>query len=359
MSGADVADSTMPGNDVVSGGLPFVAPRTYLGQTRQAMKDKALTELDHEQMDALKSVRAFLKVRTSYDVLPLSFRLIVFDTSLLVKKSLNILIQNGIVSAPLWDSKTSTFAGLLTTSDYINVIQYYWQNPDALARVDQFRLNSLRDIEKALGVTPIETVAIHPDRPLYEACRKMLESRARRIPLVDVDDETHRTMVVSVITQYRILKFIAVNVKELAKLRKPLKELTVGSFENVATAEMDTPVMDVIHMLVRKAISSVPILDKSGSLINVFEAVDVITLIKGGIYDDLNLSVGEALLKRSDEFSGIYTCSVNDNLATIFDTIRKSRVHRFVVIDEEQQLKGVLTLSDILEYILLEGEEGE
>jgi hypothetical protein len=50
----------------------------------------------------------------------------------------------GIVSAPLWDSKSSTFAGLLTTSDYINVIQYYWQNNDALARVDQFRLNSLR-----------------------------------------------------------------------------------------------------------------------------------------------------------------------------------------------------------------------
>lgn len=32
---------------------------------------------------------------------------------------------------------------------------------------------------------------------------------------------------------------------------------------------------------------------------NVFEAVDVITLIKGGVYDDLNLSVGEALKKRS------------------------------------------------------------
>ena len=110
------------------------------------------------------AIRAFLKVRTSYDVMPLSFRLIVFDTSLLVKKSLNILIQNGgsphgitnvrdpvpnrkqtgIVSAPLWDSKSSTFAGMLTTSDYINVIQYYWQNPDALARVDQFRLDSLR-----------------------------------------------------------------------------------------------------------------------------------------------------------------------------------------------------------------------
>jgi hypothetical protein len=33
---------------------------------------------------------------------------------------------------------------------------------------------------------------------------------------------------------------------------------------------------------------------------NVFEAVDVITLIKGGIYDDLTLNVGDALAKRSE-----------------------------------------------------------
>ncbi|KAF2654639.1 nuclear protein SNF4 [Lophiostoma macrostomum CBS 122681] len=367
MSGADTADSTAPapiglaGNDVPLGQQPgFVAPRTYLEQTRPMQPPKPVTALDREQMEGLKSIRAFLKVRTSYDVLPLSFRLIVFDTSLLVKKSLNILIQNGIVSAPLWDSKSSTFAGLLSTSDYINVIQYYWQNPDALARVDQFRLNSLRDIEKAIGVTPIETVSIHPERPLYEACRKMLESRARRIPLVDIDDETHRQMVVSVVTQYRILKFVAVNVKETQMLRKPLKDLpTVGTYTNLATAFMDTPVMDVIHMLVKKNISSVPILDRDGSVINVFEAVDVITLIKGGVYDDLNSTVGDALLKRSDEFPGIYTCSMHDQLGTIYDTIRKSRVHRFVVIDDESNLKGVLTLSDILEYTLLEGEENE
>jgi hypothetical protein len=37
-----------------------------------------------------------------------------------------------------------------------------------------------------------------------------------------------------------------------------------------------------------------------GVLLNVFEAVDVIMLIKGGVYDDLNLSVGEALTKRTD-----------------------------------------------------------
>ena len=35
-------------------------------------------------------------------------------------------------------------------------------------------------------------------------------------------------------------------------------------------------------------------------MINVFEAVDVITLIKGGVYEDLELKVGEALQKRSE-----------------------------------------------------------
>ena len=305
-------------------------------------------------------------------MLPLSYRLIVFDTSLLVKKSLHTMSQQQIVSAPLWDSRTSTFAGLLTTSDYINVVHYYWQNPDPLAQIDQFRLNSLRDIERAIGAAPIETVSINPHKPLYEACRRMLESRARRIPLVDVDDETQREMVVSVVTQYRILKFVSVNVKDTQMLRKPLRDINVGTCTNVATATMDTPVMDVIHQLVKRSISCVPILDKDGTVLNVFEAVDVIALIKGGDYDNLNLSVGKALEKRSDvcnlfspsfsaqeygltpaqDFPGIYTCTLNDRLDTIFDTIRKSRVHRLIIIDEANQLKGLLSLSDILDYTL-------
>lgn len=67
----------------------------------------------------------------------------------------------------------------------------------------------------------------------------------------------------------------------------------------------------------------------------------------------------QGVLTLPQEFAGIYTCTLNDRLDTIFDTIRKSRVHRFVVIDENSQLKGMLTLSDILDYILLEGVDGD
>lgn len=52
-----------------------------------------------------------------------------------------------IVSAPLWNTKTCTFAGLLTASDFINVIQYYHQNVSyvqALEDIGKLKLNGLR-----------------------------------------------------------------------------------------------------------------------------------------------------------------------------------------------------------------------
>lgn len=207
---------------------------------------------------------------------------------------------------------------------------------------------------------PLETVSVHPARPLYEACRTMLKTRARRIPLVDTDDETGREMVVSVITQYRLLKFIAVNVMETELLKKSVFEIGLGTYgPELETASMDTPVIDVIHMMVKKSISSVPIVDRNRRVLNVFEAVDVITLIKGGAYEELTTTVGEALSKRAEDFAGIYTCSEDDRLDSIFDTIRKSRVHRLVVIDDDNLLRGVISLSDIFKYVLLHGEEDE
>lgn len=307
-----------------------------------------------EQKLAVQSIRLFLKSKTSYDVLPVSYRLIVLDTSLLVKKSLNILLQNSIVSAPLWDSKTSKFAGLLTSSDFINVIQYYFSNPDKFELVDKLQLDGLKDIERAIGVEPFDTGSIHPFKQLYEACCKMIESRSRRIPLIDQDEDTHREIVVSVLTQYRILKFVALNCKETRCLKRPIGDLNIITTGNIMSCRMSTPVIDVIQLLTQGGVSSVPIVDDNGRLTNVYEAVDVLGLIKGGIYNDLSLSVGEALMRRSDDFEGVYTCTKNDKLSTIMDTIRKSRAHRFFVVDENGFLTGVLTLSDILKYILFE-----
>ncbi|KAI1366525.1 hypothetical protein F5Y08DRAFT_128351 [Xylaria arbuscula] len=343
--------------------LPFVQPSSYLRPSSRShpfppVAATPMSPIDEEQMQGLQGLRDFLRVRTSYDVLPLSFRLIILDNDLLIKKSLNILIQNGIVSAPLWDSQRSKFAGILTATDYINLIQYYCQFPQDIDNLDKFRLSSLRDIEKAIGVLPIETVSVHPSKPLYDAITSMLQTRARRIPLIDVDAETKRETVVSVITQYRILKFIAVNTEQYTSLlKKTVREINLGTYTNLQTGTMTQSVLEIINTMVTNNISAVPIVDKNNVVLNLFEAVDVIPIIKTGVVEELEINVGEALSKRGEEFGGIFTCQEDDRLDSIFITLRQSRVHRLIVIDDNWHLKGVISLSDILKYILFYGEK--
>lgn len=53
----------------------------------------------------------------------------------------------GVVSAPLWNSEQSRFAGMFTVSDIIHLIQYYYKSSTyegAAADVENLRLESLR-----------------------------------------------------------------------------------------------------------------------------------------------------------------------------------------------------------------------
>jgi len=50
---------------------------------------------------------------------------------------------------------------------------------------------------------------------------------------------------------------------------------------------------------------------------------------------------------------------LNDRLESIFDTVRNARVHRLCIIDEEKKFIGMITLGDILQYVLLEGNDGD
>ena len=62
-------------------------------QSQRRARSDSIRSSEHD--DALKKIRTFLKGRSTYDVFPLSFRLLVLDTKLEVKKALASLVQNG------------------------------------------------------------------------------------------------------------------------------------------------------------------------------------------------------------------------------------------------------------------------
>ena len=67
----------------------------------------------------------------------------------------------------------------------------------------------------------------------------------------------------------------------------PLRKLKIGTYVTspspdgnpyypIATANMSTPVFDVVHMFSERGISAVPIIDENGIVVNLYETVDVI-----------------------------------------------------------------------------------
>jgi len=116
---------------------------------------------------------------------------------------------------------------------------------------------------------------------------------------------------------------------------------------------MDTCVFHVVHIFSARGISAVPILDADGVVKNIYEALDVTTLIRSGSYTKLDLSIHSALALRSSDFSGVITCSGSDSLGKLLELIGVRRVHRLVVVDPESgKLAGIVTLNDILRYLV-------
>jgi len=209
------------------------------------------------------------------------------------------------------------------------------------------------EIERALKVPPPPLHSLHPDSSLLEACKKLIDTHARRLPLIDKDSVTDKDFLISVLTQYRLLRFISRNCQpQIASLHVGLRRLKIGTYVDpkpddpfypIATANLNTTVFDVVHMFSQKGISAVPILDENGVVVNLYETVDVISLVSDGAYQNLDLTIASALNKRSPDFPGIIVCTENDSLATLLTLIRQRRVHRLVVVEGDPASAGLGT----------------
>ena len=220
-----------------------------------------------------------LHTYSCYDILPLSFKLIVFDNTLLVKKALSALVQHGVQSAPIWDSSQQRYVGMLTVTDFIRLILYYFESSasleSALAEIDKLTISALRDLERdVLKCLPTNSITIHPSESLCEASKLLLNNQLHRLPLID-STPTSDT-IVSVLTQSKILRFIAANEVNQTLLEKTIGELGLGTFENLITIEPSTQLIEILLIFIDKRISSVPIVDSDGTVLDVFEKYDVL-----------------------------------------------------------------------------------
>lgn len=142
----------------------------------------------------------------------------------------------------------------------------------------------------------------------------------------------------------------------------------------------------MLNLFAEQRVSALPVVDDKGRVVNIYAKHDVINLAREGTYNNLDITVQEALTHRSADFEGVQTCTRTSPLgavrrllkisslkATAFflpqphgnqktsflplllqtmDQMVRANVHRLVVVDDEGRLEGILSLSDVLRFII-------
>ena len=65
------------------------------------------------------------------------------------------------------------------------------------------------------------------------------------------------------------------------------------------------------------------------------------------------MTIKEALSFRKERLETVAKCYKNESLAICMERIVKAEVHRLVVVDQDEHVIGVLSLSDLLYYIVI------
>lgn len=102
-----------------------------------------------------------------------------------MKKAFFALVANGIRAAPLWDSANQEFVGMLTITDFINILRHHYKSPIvrrvAMLYDDRFTPLSLSPSLLQVGMDELENQTIQQWRESEQKVVKSLKSILVRI----------------------------------------------------------------------------------------------------------------------------------------------------------------------------------
>ncbi|KAG8125294.1 hypothetical protein E2320_020637 [Naja naja] len=246
-----------------------------------------------------------------------------------IKKAFLALVANGVRAAPLWDSKQQCFVGMLTITDFINILHRYYRSPLVqIYEIEGHKIETWRGVFAGF----LQAFGAYFSKP---------QNKIHRLPVIDPISGN----VLHILTHKRILKFL--------HIFKTIHELGIGTFRDIAIVIDSAPVYTALEIFVDRRVSALPVVNEKGTVVGLYSRFDVIHLAAQKSYNNLDISVAEALKQRSVCLEGVLTCHPYETLEVIIDRIAKEQVHRLVLVDKKNTPRGIVSLSDILQALVL------
>eukprot|EP01103_Thecamoeba_quadrilineata_P013726 TRINITY_DN3899_c0_g1_i1.p1 TRINITY_DN3899_c0_g1~~TRINITY_DN3899_c0_g1_i1.p1 ORF type:complete len:329 (-),score=46.81 TRINITY_DN3899_c0_g1_i1:115-1077(-) len=302
----------------------------------------------HSFIDLLKSA--------SVDAIPLR-SVITINSSETPIRGFEILLQNNIMSAPVFDEATKKYVGFLDVRDLISYTVFAYQNHNTVAYTipkGPFYTTILENVTVTYLArrNPFHPVSVSSS--LYEVALELARG-AHRVPVTDAQGN-----VVSIVSQSNLIQLFNKHVNGLLKQDTNVKisEATIGS-SPVISVSHDTPAINTFKLMDDTHHSSLAIVDGEGRLVGNISGRDLKLFIESDCsYDLLKLPIVTFLSQlRNQEIDiriPVMSVNINETLGLLIGKLAATRVHRLYVVNSSEDYSPVrvISLTDVLKYIL-------
>jgi len=305
------------------------------------------------------SVLKRLMEKTPVEVLRVSGderNIVEIPSTLSIGDGFQVLLDNNVLSAPVYDPAAKTYVGFLDLRDLVSWAVFLFDEQENPADDELDLINAAHKLYKhATGGISLSYLARrNPFRAVkagsnLASVAAILKTGVKRLPVLN--DENRVTFIIS---QTSVNRFLYDNIKELkGDTSIPLNNLSIGR-EPVLAVLSTTAAIETFRLMDNKHISGVAVVDEKGCVIANTSSRDLKNFVKSPRRSTLLLPIAQFLEEvRKDGLveAPVVCCSPEDTLAHAMVAIATTNVHRVYVVDAAKKPLRVITLTDVMKYI--------
>lgn len=282
-----------------------------------------------------------------------------------------------MLSGPLWDPVKCQFVGLLTVTDFIDILLRFRVTGKDVASL---AVSSIAEILAQLAAEEDAAAGAgagggagphHPRSPvlrpfqaastdcsLRQACEELLRSGQDFLPVVFAAD----MRVLACVTYTNILEHLVTHFREQRRLfDDSVADLGIGTYgDEVVTVTPQQTLAEALQLMLASGLSALPVVEATTrKVVGVYSRADITFLTKATDAEDavrnLDLPLSEILSQGRQDVTtpdALRTCSSVHTLQAIFESFAVQRFNRLCVVDAEERLLGVVSAKDLVQYFL-------
>ncbi|XP_020227809.1 sucrose nonfermenting 4-like protein [Cajanus cajan] len=332
---------------------------------------------DADVQTSRQRISAFLSMHTAYELLPESGKVVTLDVDLPVKQAFHILHEQGIPMAPLWDLCKGQFVGVLSALDFILILRELGNHGSNLTE-EELETHTISAWKEGKWAA-FSRSFIHagPYDNLKDIAVKILQNGISTVPIIHSSSEDGSfPQLLHLASLSGILKCICRYFRNCSSslpiLQLPICAIPVGTWvpkigesncRPLAMLRPSASLTSALNLLVQAQVSSIPIVDDSDSLLDIYCRSDITALAKDRAYTHINLdemTVHQALQLGQESYNPYelrsqrcQMCLRTDSLHKVMERLANPGVRRLVIVEAgSKRVEGIISLSDIFKFFL-------